>query len=241
MLFSVLVTGVFEKYPRNVLNKSVLYIPMSSSNYLVDWARRVSELDPTQPLKNPHMLDSDDHVLGVLSDDMKRYWLFLESLGEMLDANNQKIDDLYACFSADMETLGNSFLRVKGKEYIQKLTALAQENHPTLFAYSLNRLVFDEMLRDSFTPVDGKSVLGIRDGYQVVCRKYNNRGDYRNKVDDYRESMRRFSQSLRPNHSILDHLWESIALAISRMDEGEGLEGTTPEAPGAPATDTEKK
>ena len=140
---------------------------------------------PDGKLSDQRKLDSKDTTLGSLPNYMKQYWIFLEKLRAEVESLTYQLGDLYMSHQVDRERYGKEMPDEIKKAFRDRCIVIQTKIQEPVFAYSINRLVFCEMLNRSFPLPEGKSIHGIREGYEVVCRDYDDRGDGRNVVETW--------------------------------------------------------
>jgi hypothetical protein len=123
--------------------------------------------------------DGKDHPIGILSDDMKQLWLLRAERRETVDDIVDRIEDLITVHRADHTEHGETVPREIETKFHQDLTALTDELKGPYREFCSADRVFQAGVTLAYRneAPEGKDTVGIREGYQIIVRSDNARGD----------------------------------------------------------------
>lgn len=137
-------------------------------------------MDPSAPpARGWKKIDSRDVEIGTLSPNMQQLWLLRERYFQELEDSAQKIEDLILVHDTEHEQLGDKMSVESCREHEKRVEELLEKMFAPRVIFGAVDDLFDAMIALQF-PEDqdaGKSVTGIREGFKVVRRKDNARGD----------------------------------------------------------------
>lgn len=159
-------------------------------------------------------VDSHEVELGTLPEDMQRLWVLTRDRRTTVDDIVQRIEDRASCHKIDTETHG--VLEEVCRKHMEEINTLLEELRKPGVDHKILLHIFDELLSRDFQAAEGKPVLCIREGFKVVCRDNDVRGDHKD-----------------PYAGIREHLCSSVIVSVVFMDKKE--EPATSEKSSAPA------
>lgn len=143
--------------------------------YLHDLIARLAKINPSSPIfLRQKKVSGKDKILGLLSPELQRLWILRETTREVCEEIVQKIMDLEASHSLSLE-LGAS--EDEKNKFKQAIESLSDELRTPGMEFRILSKIFDDLLKEKFSPPQSKPVLGVREGFQVVCISDNSRGD----------------------------------------------------------------
>ncbi|MSR71229.1 MAG: hypothetical protein EXS50_00955 [Candidatus Taylorbacteria bacterium] len=185
---------------------------------LAEWQASVDAIEPTTAKIPPQrMRDSKDTPLGTLSNDMQKFYLFVEDLRVRIEELMAQLSDMKLCHHLEHEQLGDRTPKDSCAKFTKDCLKLLTDFQDPTFAHKINYSVFREMLAKQYKVSDDKPVLGIREGLVVICRAHDDRGDGNNALEEW---------------------WNVVMTAVKLCSLAEQilrLEGATPTDPPAEA------
>ena len=145
------------------------------------------------PARGWRKLDSQDTELGTLSVEMQQLWLHCQVQYQVVEDLAQKVEDLWSVHLVEHEQLGDTITEEACKATDAKAGAILEQLKVPHVLYEASNDMFNALLRLDFPAADGKEVLGIREGFKVVCRDDNARGDRKHPLDGLRKLAEKMS------------------------------------------------
>lgn len=187
--------------------------------------------DPTkhQPTKKT---DSKDFPLGKLSEQMQKFWAGIKELEEPLEKALQAFSDRLSVFDTEVKQLGDSMTLEVRRDHDTAIRGLLDEVITLAKPYTiLHSFFFTDLIQGEYSAAakgQGKPIIGIREGFDVVCRELDNRGDTTSVIDPYKDELARFSGC---NCGQTKALHVAILVPVPKADTPE----PPPTSEGAPA------
>ena len=157
--------------------------------HLTEILKLITESDPVAGARYANKkIDAGDVKLGVLPPEMQRLWVAVSTLREKFTEIMDSIDDLTLCHDADHDLAGSSIPPDVCKKYVADMKELIDASTvPGVRLKILNGLFWRTLALDF--PSDD-SVYGIREGFVVVSRKHDTRGDGTDPLDRMKKFIR---------------------------------------------------
>lgn len=141
--------------------------------------------------------DSKDHPLGQLSEQMKQFWASIRELEGPLTEALQAFSDRLSVFNTEVRQLGDGMGPQVLEEHNTVIRGLLDKVIELAKPYTiLHSFFFSDLIHGEYSAAaqeQGKCVIGIREGFEVVCRELDNRGDTDSVIDPYKDELARFS------------------------------------------------
>lgn len=142
-------------------------------------------------------IDPKDHSLGQLSEQMQKFWSSLKELEGPLEKTLQRFSDRLSVFDTEVREIGGGMTSQVREEHDTAIRASLDEVIKLAKPYTiLHSFFFTDLIQGEYGAAaneQGKPVIGIREGFNVVCRELDNRGDTDSVIDPYKEELARFS------------------------------------------------
>lgn len=177
-------------------------------------------------------IDPKDHSLGKLSEQMQGFWASLKELEGPLTQALQAFSDRLSVFDTEVREIGGGMTSQVREEHDTAIRGLLDEVIKLAKPYTiLHSFFFSDLIHGEYSSAakeQGKCVIGIREGFEVVCRELDNRGDTDSVIDPYKEELARFSGC---NCGQTKALHVAILVPVPKADTPE----PPPTSEGAPA------
>lgn len=142
-------------------------------------------------------IDPKDHSLGQLSEQMQKFWASIKELEGPLVKALQSFSDRLSVFDTEVREIGGGMTSQVREEHDTAIRGLLDEVIKLAKPYTiLHSFFFTDLIQGEYGAAaneQGKPIIGIREGFEVVCRKLDNRGDTDSVIDPYKEELARFS------------------------------------------------
>jgi hypothetical protein len=176
--------------------------------------------------------DSNDHSLGTLSEMMQKCWAGIKQLEGPLEEALQTFSDRLSVYDTEVEQFGDKMSHEVSKSHSTAFRELLDKIIELAKPYKiLHSFFFCDLLREEYGKAakeQGKPIIGIREGFEVVCRNTDNRKDTASVIDPYKDELARFSgcDCVRMKEACI-----AILMPVFRADGSK-----TPSGPEEPAT-----
>lgn len=133
-------------------------------------------------------LDGNETTLGTLDGQLKILWAAIEKIGRSLDEEVAKYGDLVVLHNKDYREYGTNMPAKTAAEHQRLLNQKVDHLLALAVPYKILHGLFQELLVNDFSGATKTAtglVLGIREGFQVVCRADDKRGDNTSPLDEF--------------------------------------------------------
>lgn len=146
---------------------------------LETWLNKIKAIKVTAAIPpQQRAIDSKDVILGTLSPELQQYWFFLEQLRVRIEDLTKKLQDQFTCHEDDHSIYGDNIPEEKIKKFNDACNSIKEQAEEPLFDYSYNWNIFWKTVHTQYPKtVPEKQVYGIREGYHVISRAEDDRGD----------------------------------------------------------------
>jgi hypothetical protein len=168
----------------------------------------------SKPARGWKKMDSSDSEIGTLSPMMQKLWLLRDRYYQILVDGAQQIEDQVIVHDTEHEQKGDRVPRESCEKYEKKIEALLRDLFVPRVLFGATDELFDSMIALEFPadPTHDMKVVGIREGFKVIRRKNNARGDHNHPLKSLEELLeKRSADRFRRLFTTLESVLEGAA------------------------------
>lgn len=150
-------------------------------------ASLLAELTGINPATDPNVpnkkKDQHDIVVGTLTPDLRRLWLLRERRRITADDIVSATEDLTVAHQTDHTSLGANMPREKCAEFGRQVDSKMELFTAAYQDFRAVDNIFQAVLGLEFEFPKDKKIRGVREGFEVIARHIDARGDHEDPLD----------------------------------------------------------